>query len=77
MLLLFAQVVAVDVPLGAMAWLQQWIRRLGELVDKVLAVRELVGFDKGLSVEESNEEVLNQMTRRCWPWEKQWALTKG
>jgi hypothetical protein len=40
MLLLFVQAAAVDVPLGVMAWLQQWIRRLGELVDKVLAVRE-------------------------------------
>jgi hypothetical protein len=77
MLLLFAQASDVDVPLGAMAWLQRWIRRLGESVDKVLAVRESVGFNKGLSVDESNEEVLNQMTRRCWRWENWWALTRG
>jgi hypothetical protein len=40
MMLLFTQAAAVDVSLGVMAWLQQWIRRLGESVDKVLAVRE-------------------------------------
>ena len=34
MLLLFAQAAAVDVPLRAMAWLQRWIRRLGEVQTK-------------------------------------------
>jgi hypothetical protein len=76
MLLLLAQAAAVDVPLGVMAWLQRWIRELRELVDKVLAVRESVDFNKRLSVEESDEEVLNWLTR-CWPWEKRWALTRG
>jgi hypothetical protein len=34
MLLLFAQAEAVDAHLGAMAWLQRWIRRLGEVQTK-------------------------------------------
>jgi hypothetical protein len=37
---------------------QQWKRRLGESVNKVLAVRESVGFNEGLSVGESDDEVL-------------------
>jgi hypothetical protein len=37
---------------------QRWKWRLGESVNKVLAVRELVGFNKGLPVGESDDEVL-------------------
>jgi hypothetical protein len=40
---------------------QQWKRRLGESVNKVLAVRESVGFNEGLSMVE--------LDKRCWPWE--------
>jgi hypothetical protein len=37
---------------------QRWKRRLGELVNKVLAVRELVGFNEGLSMGELDDKVL-------------------
>ncbi len=62
MLLLLAQAAAVDVRSswrdGMAEVAQQWKRRQGESVNKVLAVRASVGFDKGLSVGELDDEVL-------------------